>query len=194
MMCAAQLKNLYLLWSHILSGKSRLWCYIIVVTTGAIRFVILAVWMTISTIPLDVVFIKYKPGDFVPEILLVPSSVAGIAMTVQLAYLFSGRMTGPAFQIVMILVERPTGGSMAKCWFTFVIVAMSTVILDMTIGANRVFLFFGLGQVFRMSQIMAIAAILFLMTINALESKKIDVFIVIKGDDRTWFIRSMIYL
>ena len=62
-------------------------------TTRTIRFVILAVRVTIGAIPLTMIFIKYQTCDTMSEVLLVPTAMAGIAVVIQFGDLFSGRMT-----------------------------------------------------------------------------------------------------
>ena len=128
------------------------------------------------------------------EVLLTPATVTGIAVTIQLANLHSGRVTRSAFERIVIPVQGESSRCMRKSGLPFDIVTVPTISLEMTIGADLVLLFFSLHQVFRVGKVMAVATVFILVTVNALESKEIDMLIVIERYDWTRLIRSVVDL
>ena len=72
--------------------------------------------------------------------------------------------------------------------------AMSAVTLEMAIGANLVFFFFGLYQIDRVSKIVTIPAVFFLVAINTLKPEEINMFIVVESNDWSRLVWSVVYL
>lgn len=70
---------------------------------------VLVVSMTVGTIHLGVNVIQVQTSDGVPKVRLVPALVAAYAHRVEFGNLLTGRVTGPAIKLFVVLIERPSG-------------------------------------------------------------------------------------
>jgi len=150
--------------------------------------------MTIGAVPVAMVFIQHETGNRVSEILLIPTAVTGITMTIQPADLLPRGMARTTFELIVVLVESPARGGVVEGRLALGVMAVTTIVFEMAIGTDFVFLFFSLCQIIRMGEIMTVATVFFGVAINTLEAKEIDMFIMIKGNDWTRLIRRMVDL
>ena len=150
--------------------------------------------MTIGAVPVAMVFVQQETGDGVSEIQLAPSAVAGIAVIVQPADLLPRGMARATFELVVVQVESPTRGGVIEGRFALSVMAVATVLLEMAIGTDFVFLLFRLHQLIRMGEVMAVAAVLARVAVDTLEAEEIDMFIMIESNNWTRFVRRMVDL
>ena len=100
---------------------------------------------------------------------MVPSSVTGIAVMIQPADLLPRRMARATLKLVVIFIQGPARRGVTEGRLALGIMTMATILLEMTIGAELVFLFFSLKRLFRMTHVVAVCTIFILMTICAQE-------------------------
>ena len=83
-------------------------------------------------------------------------------------------MTGPAVELVMIWIKRPAGRVMRKTGALFCIMTFGAGIIDVTVVADCMDLFLSPARPSRFLKVMAIAAVLFPVTVNAAKTEQVD--------------------
>ncbi len=127
--------------------------------------------MAVDAIPFQVIFVQHESSDGVPEVVMVPSSMTGIAMTVQLADLLSGRVTRSALKLIVVAVQRESGSCVREGGLALGVVAVTAVLLEVTVSADLVLFCLSFEQLPGVSHIMTVTAILLCMAVHALESE-----------------------
>ncbi len=140
------------------------------------------VLVAVRTVRFTMDFIKLKSRESMQEILLVPATVAINALITERADLPAGRVTGAATQTLMEPVQRPVAiTGMRKGRFLTCIMALIARIGSVTVVAHMVYFFVRFIHMHRFVQVMAISAILMLVTVNAPQPEQIDMFLMIKS-------------
>ena len=101
-------------------------------------------------------------------------------------------MTGPAVKGVVVRIKRPTGLIMRESWTFFSIVTLGAGISLVATIADRMNLLLSLVAGGRALDIVTIAAILLSVAVDTPKSEEVDMFLVLKGYDRTVFVRCVI--
>ena len=128
------------------------------------------------------------------EVRLIPTLVATYAHRVEFGNLLAGRVTGPAIQLFMVLIKRPAGCVVREAGALLGIVTLSTWIGFVAVIADGVNLFLRLLNLAGLFDIVAVAAVFLFMTIDAAESKEVDVFFMLERYDWCTRIRSLVNL
>lgn len=92
----------------------------------------------------------------------------------------------------MISIQTPAGGGMSESRLLFIIVAFFAFVCLVTAGADSVNLFLALYQTGWLVDIVAIAAIFFLMAIHTAQAEQVDVLLVVECNHRAGSVRSNI--
>lgn len=98
--------------------------------------------MAVVAVQIDVVFIKFQPGDRVHEIVAVPCIMTVIAICIHLRHSLSARVTGSTLQLTVVPAQAPVGRVVLKRWFFFIAVTFVAVITLVAIIADGMNLFF----------------------------------------------------
>ena len=124
--------------------------------------------VAVNTLQITMDLIELKPRNAMTEILLVPATVAINALVTEFADFPAGRVTGAASQILMEPVQYPVAIiGVSKGRFLNGIMALIARLRRVTVGANSVYLLVRLIGTGRFLQVMAVTAILLLVTVNA---------------------------
>lgn len=98
--------------------------------------------MAVVAVQIDVVFIKFQPGDRVHEIVAIPRLVAVIAVSIHLRNSLSGWMARGAVQLTVVFTQAPMVGVVLKRWLLFIAVTFVALIPLVAIHADGMNLFF----------------------------------------------------
>jgi hypothetical protein len=138
-------------------------------------------------------FIQFKSGARMGEITGIPSGMTGNTVIAQFGDFLSGRVTGPAIQIIMIAIEGPAGRFMSK-WRPFPIIMTFAAIIDtMAVITDGVNFFVGFCQGCWPLNIMTVTAIFFFMTIDATQPEKDYMLLMPERNNRSRSIRGPVY-
>jgi hypothetical protein len=151
-----------------------------------------AVDVALLAIELDVLLTHPHSCDPVPETAGIPVHVTGCASMVEFRDLSPGWMTGPTFEVFVKSIVRPTDLGMGKQRLDFGVMAMNTRVSLVTVIAWLVVFFKGPCGWFHLPYIVTTAAVLFLVTVDAHQVEELDVLLVVKGDDGSFFIPGLI--
>ena len=118
-------------------------CPTIVVTAGTVRTIVkTSIKMAVATVQIDVVFIKFQPGDRVHKIVAIPSIMTVIAVCIHLRHSLSARVTGGTLQLTVVSTQTPVGRVVLKRWFFFVAVTLVATVTLVAVIADGMNLFF----------------------------------------------------
>lgn len=146
--------------------------------------VIFVLGVAICTIQLRVDFIESQAGNGMLEVVLIPSGVTIGTRRVKPGNLLTGWMAGPAVELLVKSVERPTSFLVRESRTFLGIVTLGTGVSLVAIITNCVDLLLGLFHFGELLKIVAIAAVFLFVTIDATEAKEIDVLLMLEGDYR----------
>lgn len=168
----------------------------VIMTSGTLRRVAVGqVDVTVAAVQFDMEFVKLQTGDSVTEILLVPAAVTVITDMAKLFNLLAGWMAGTTTQTLVKPVKCPTAVSgMSEGRFFPGVVARRALVFTMAVIAYSVDFFVGFAKPQLLLQVVAIAAVLSLVAVNALQFEQVNVFLVMERYNRTFLIRRRPHL
>lgn len=139
------------------------------------------VLVTVDAIKLTVSLVKLEPGYAVAKVLLAPATVAVGTLIAQFTNFPAGRVASTAGQTLMESVQFPvTVTAMCKSRFFANTVALVAGVRCVTIITNSVYFFVCLMGSRVFLQVVTVAAVFLLVTVNTAQSEQIDVFLMMK--------------